>query len=383
MFEPVSQNDLTVTEMNLLGKLPDPFLREDGTRVRTREEWLDHRKSLYRSAVELQYGQVPPQPEFLEVETLTDNPKIRNYRIHTGTKSHPVTMRLQVLIPPDAERFPVIVTGDDCWLYGRNREYLDAALTRGIGWAFFDRTELAHDVRMEGRSHGALYETYPGMTFGAVAAWAWGYSRAVDALEKLDLPIDLDWTVFTGHSRGAKTAVLAGVLDSRARIVNPNSTCAGGCGCYRIHMKGVYGKEPERRSETLSDLLGRFAFWMSPELTAYAEREAELPFDEHYLKALIAPRTLYVSEAAGDLWANPVGSYETTAAAGEVYRFLGAGEHLYWSFRPGFHEHCPDDITMLVNVLRHERDGEALLPQFFRTPFVPPENAFDWRMPEN
>ena len=148
-------------------------------------------------------------------------------------------------------------------------------------------------------------------------------------------------------------------------------------------MKGIYGNEPERRSETLADLLGKFAFWMSPELISYAEREADLPFDEHFLKALIAPRTLYVSEAAGDLWANPVGSYETTLAAGEVYRFLNAGEHLYWSFRPGFHEHCPDDVALLVNVLRHERDGEELLPQFFRTPFVPPENAFDWRMPEN
>ena len=381
MFEPVKEDLLNVTELEVLGKLPDPFLKADGTRVKSPEEWEEQRRALYKTAVELQYGVQPPAPEFLTVEQLTDNQKIHDYRIHTGTYAHPVTMRLQVILPPDRENVPVIVTGDDCWLYGRNREYLNAALDRGVGWVFFDRAELAHDIRGEGRGHGPLYETYPGLSFGAIGAWAWGYSRAVDAIEKIDLPFDLNWIAFTGHSRGAKTAMLAGALDRRARIVNPNSTCAGACGCYRIHMKGIYGNEPEKKSETLADLLRRFDFWMAPELLPYAEREADLPFDEHFLKALVAPRTLYISEAAGDLWANPVGSYETTIAAREVFRFLGVEDRVYWSFRPGFHEHRPEDISLLVNVLLHERDGEELLPQFFRTPFPKPEPVFDWQAP--
>ena len=382
MFEPVSEKMLQVTELTVLGALPDPFLRPDGSRLQKPEDWQAQRAALLKTAVELQYGALPPQPEFLEVETLTDSPKVYNYRIHTGTRAKPVTMRLQVILPKTEEKVPVIVTGDDCWRYARNEDYLEAALQKGIGWAIFDRTELAHDVRAEGRGHGALYETYPAGTFGAIGAWAWGFSRAVDALEQLELPIDLDWITFTGHSRGAKTAALAGAVDARARIVNPNSTCAGACGCYRVHMKGIYGENPERRSETLADLLRRFSFWMGEGMAPYADNEAALPFDAHFLKALVAPRTLYISEAAGDLWANPVGSYQTTLAAREVYRFLGAEENLFWSFRPGFHEHLPDDIAMLANVICHQRNGEALDTRFFRTPFVPPAPIFDWKAPK-
>lgn len=50
----------------------------------------------------------------------------------------------------------------------------------------------------------------------------------------------------------------------------------------------------------------------------YIGRENELPFDTHFLKALVAPRILFVSEAAGDIWANPIGSWMTTEAAKEV-----------------------------------------------------------------
>ncbi|MBQ7565694.1 MAG: hypothetical protein IJT18_01120 [Oscillospiraceae bacterium] len=383
MFAPVTEDLLHVTQYELLGKLPDPILRTDGSRLRSPEEWDEHRKTLYKTAIELQYGTMPPQPEFLEVEPLSPEGKpMRVYHVHTGTREKPVTLRLVTLLPPDAENVPVIVTGDDCWRYARNADYLDAALKKGIGWVLFDRTELAHDVRGEGRRQGALYQTYPDRTFGAIGAWAWGYSRAVDALEQLALPIDLGWITFCGHSRGAKTAALAGALDERARIVNPNSTCAGACGCYRIHMKGFCGADAEKRSETLDDLLRRFDFWMGEGMAAYRDDEAALPFDAHFLKAMVAPRTLYISEAAGDLWANPVGSYETTIAAREVYRFLGAEENLIWSFRPGYHEHTADDVAMLVNVIRCKRYGEKLNDRFFRTPFPPPEDAFDWAAPK-
>ena len=61
---------IKVTEYTLLEKLPDPFMKADGQRVKTAEEFEEHKKELYKSAVELQYGTMPPAPEFLEVETL-------------------------------------------------------------------------------------------------------------------------------------------------------------------------------------------------------------------------------------------------------------------------------------------------------------------------
>ena len=83
------------------------------------------------------------------------------------------------------------------------------------------------------------------------------------------------------------------------------------------------------RSETLADLLSKFDFWMGEGMQKYAECEAELPFDSHFLKAMVAPRTLFVSEAVHDIWANPIGSWQTTLAAGEAFKLLGAEDQLY------------------------------------------------------
>ncbi len=379
-WDAVREDLLQVTGYDVLGGLPDPFLTEAGVRLTSPREWAARRAELYRTVIELQYGTQPPKPDLLTVERLCDDPRECTFIIHTGTRERPVRFRMHVLLPKTDEKCPVIVDGDGCWRYHMDRDYLNAALEKGVGWVLFDRTELAHDSRKEGRV-GALYQTYPGYTFGALGAWAWGYMRCVDALEKLDLPVDMDWIVFSGHSRGGKTAALAGALDARARVVNPNETCAGACGCYRVHMSGRYDGGPEQRSETLDDLWGRFAFWMGPDMGAYAGREADLPFDAHELKAMIAPRILFVSEAAGDLWANPVGSWQTTMAAGEVFRFLGAEKNLFWYFRPGRHAHAVADVTALVGVVRHCRSGEPLDPRLFRLPFKAPDLAFDWRCP--
>lgn len=373
----VNENTLHITEYELLEKLPDLFRMENGKKVQTREDWEARRKELFRTAVELQYGTQPPAPEFLEVETLYESPLHNTYKIHTGTKTHPISFRMKIILPKGVVSRPVIVDGDLCFGYAMDKDFLAAALDENVGWVLFDRTELAHDLQNEGRRKGELYDVYPEKTFGALGAWAWGYSRCVDALEKLALPgIDLSSIAFSGHSRGGKTAMLAGVLDTRAAVVNPNATCAGSCGCYRIHMSGYSDGIPEKRSERLSDLWKNFGYWLGPEMGQYAEDETTLPFDCHFLKALVAPRVLFVSEAAGDIWANPVGSWQTTMAAREAYRFLGAEENLYWYFRPGTHFHEVRDVRMLVNILLHLHDGAPLSEDFGVLPFVPPELAF-------
>jgi hypothetical protein len=113
----------------------------------------------------------------------------------------------------------------------------------------------------------------------------------------------------------------------------------------------------------------------------YIDHEAKLPFDSHYLKALVAPRALVVTEAASDIMANPVGSYQTTEAAGEVYKFLGCEDKLFWHFRSGKHSHAPEDLEMFLNVILHIWRGEPLKDSFFKLPFKPIEKAYKWSMP--
>ena len=373
----MNQDLLHVTKYEVLGQLPDLFKFRDGSPVETPKDWERRRAELYQTAVELQYGTLPPKPEFVEVEPLFVDSLVRTYRIHTGTKVAPVSFLMKLVLPAGGYNYPVIVDGDMCFSYYMNGEFLSAATDEGVAWVLFDRTELAHDIRDEGRCKGPLYNTYPDYTFGAIGAWAWGYSRCVDALEILckdqETPIvDLSLIAFSGHSRGGKTAALAGAVDTRAAIVNPNETCAGACSCYRIHIEGYCDGIPPFRSETLADLWRNFPFWMGPDLGDYANREAELPFDAHYLKSLVAPRVLFISEAAGDLWANPVGSWMTTMAAGKAFEFLGVPNNLYWYFREGTHHHMAGDVKMLVHIIKRQRDPSLPLPDaFFKTPFPP------------
>ena len=381
----VSEDMLNITEYRVLGKLPDPFLFHDGSRVKTKEDWQRRKSEMYREVIDLQYGTMPPKPEVFQVELLYKGGKGRadSYRITAGTKEKALSFRMQIFNPYEYkfEKMPVIIDGDACFVYSFDKEFLDVALNEGIGWVFFDRTELAHDISFEGRAKGALYEIYPSYTFGALGAWAWGYSRCVDAMEVLGFA-DMENIVFSGHSRGGKTAALAGALDERAAIVNPNETCAGACGCYRLHMRASYLGDSEGRSETLADLLKNFDFWMSEDMGEYAKKEQELPFDAHMLKAMVAPRILYVSEAAGDIWSNPIGSWHTTMAAKEVFRFLDAEENLFWSFRPGTHAHHLHDVEMLVHIIKRKLGvDEKMDERFYQLPFAKPELIFDWKAP--
>ncbi|MBQ1232053.1 MAG: hypothetical protein IIX86_00835 [Clostridia bacterium] len=387
---------LKVTKYETYGTLPDLFRFDDGTRMTSPDQWESRRAEIYRQAIELQYGTQPPAPEVFEYEELYIGSKgtMNTYRIKAGTKEQQVTFIAKLFlpdwgVPTPTPLPPVIVDGDLSFNYAFDKDFLHAALDKGIAWMLFDRTELAEDIQFRGRGHGPLHEVYPAYTFGALGAWAWGYSRCVDLLEKLGLT-NPDMIVFSGHSRGAKTAALAGALDTRAAIVNPNATCAGACSCYRIYFEGEYmgNNDPNRalmlkRSELLSDLWRNFDFWMGPDLGQYADRPEDLPFDAHSLKAMIAPRILFVSEGAGDLWANPIGSWQTTLAAGEVFKYLGVPENLYWYFRPGTHAHQPLDVEMLVNIILQRTIGAPADPRFSQIGFQKPELIFDWRAPQD
>lgn len=378
----VSKDLIKVTKYEVLGRLPQLLVFDNGEAVKTSEDWEKRRSEIYRTAVELQYGTMPPEPEFLEVEVICDHQSL-SCKIYTGRREKPISFYMKVILPQNAngKKCPVIVDGDACFDSYLADGFISAATDEGIAWAIFDRTELAHDSH-DGRK-GQIYETYPEYTFGAIGAWAWGYSRCVDALEKLfvdklEPAIDLSLIAFTGHSRGGKTAALAGALDKRAAIVNPNQSGMCGCGCYRIRMQGhCEGVSSNNRSEVLRDDVTLFPYWTGPELAAYVDHEAELPFDSHFLKALIAPRVLYTSDAAADIWANPIGAWMTNMAAKEAWKLLGAEENLCWRYREGVHSHTAEDIKMLVGVIKHYVDSRNPLPDgFFITPFEQPEFIF-------
>jgi hypothetical protein len=372
---------LQVTQYEVIDKLPDPFRFNDGSRVKTPADWRRRREELIETAAYLQYGHMPPEPDFLEVEPLyLGGPDRMNvYRIYTGRREHPVIFQMAIHMPKQSGKRPVVIDGDWCWDVMNDRYLAKMFTDRGIMLVKFNRCEIVPDIQGIPRN-SVIHRAYPEYDFGAIAAWAWGYSRCVDAVEKLGIA-DMNNITFTGLSRGGKTALLAGALDERAAIVNTEAPCAGGS-CYRIRMRAITENGTVGRSEELDDIVQRFPSWFSERMQQYIGRVTELPFDEHELKALVAPRVLFNSEAKSDIWAGPLCAYQSNIAAREVYRFLGAEENLLWYWRDGYHDQTMEDFEMLLNLICNRIEGEPLSDKFMNVPFDAPEAAFDWRAPQ-
>lgn len=355
--------------------LPNPFLFADGTALTSPSDWPKRRSEILQAIVELEYGGMPPAPLATHGELLHSNIMRKRggalyQTIRVTAQSEPsFSFILQLTVPPGDGPFPVIINGDACWKYLTD-EIAAELLQRNYILAQFNRTELAPDVYNSERLSG-LYPIYPDHEFGALSAWAWGYHRCIDVLEKLDC-VDASQITITGHSRGGKTVLLAGATDERIALTCPNNSGAGGAGCFR-------SQGPD--SETLTDLIRAIPYWFGPELKDYVGRENELPFDQHFLKALVAPRALLTTEALGDLWSNPSGTWQTHAAAEEVYRFLGVEKNISIAFREGGHEQNLTDWRVLLDFADQHFRGLEPASARAQNPFITSKRCYSWQAP--
>lgn len=181
-------------------------------------------------------------------------------------------------------------------------------------------TACYHDFypdRAGGRAESIYRLLYPASELGegnrsltAIGAWGRGYS-ILRELAETDPRTGNIWA--HGHSRLGKTALWAGAHDPRFfGIISNDSGCCGAA------------ISREKQGERYDDITRMFPHWLVPEADAYAFRENELPFDQHFLLSMMVPRPLMVCSASEDLWADPFNEYRSLKAVGEVYRLFGA-----------------------------------------------------------
>ncbi len=148
---------------------------------------------------------------------------------------------------------------------------------------------------------------------GKIAMWAWAAMRVLDYLYTRD-DIDLKNVAVLGHSRLGKTALVAGAFDDRFAFVHSNDSGSGGAGLFSLRNKD---------SESIEHLCRVFPFWFCKNFKKCVAKEGELPFDQHMLLSLIAPRCLSVGSASLDLWANPIAEQKCAEKASYAWNNLG------------------------------------------------------------
>jgi hypothetical protein len=303
--------------------LPDPLICNDGTKVTTVEQWENQRRpELMELFASQEYGRTPEEKIDVTYETLSENPTFLDGKAtarqvkFTFTNGRKSTDAVLLLILPNARtgKAPVVIS----YNYRGNQlagsdDSTGEIIERGYGMATMSYQDIYPDKPgMEEQSIVSLFASYTvtGQSpdkWQALGAWAWGLSRIVDYLETQER-VDADKLIVMGHSRLGKATLWAGAQDKRFSIVISNNSGCGGAALSK-HVSG----------ETVGKITTSFPYWFCPSFSDYADKEAEMPFDQHELIALIAPRPVYIASAEDDKWGDPRGEYLAGYYAGPVY----------------------------------------------------------------
>ena len=170
-------------------------------------------------------------------------------------------------------------------------------------------------------------------SWGAISAWAWGASRVLDWLETMD-DIDSRHVAVVGHSRGGKTSLWAAASDTRFAMACVNDS--GCCGAKLNHAAVPC-------SETIQQDNNNNPHWFCRAYRQFNGKDAHIPFDQHWIAALVAPRLLYIASASMDFGAGPWGEFLTARHASPAWELYGrkglVEDHCYAVEKP-FHGGC-------------------------------------------
>ena len=155
-------------------------------------------------------------------------------------------------------------------------------------------------------------------SWGAISAWAWGASRVADWLET-EPRADKGRLAVVGLSRLGKAALWAGATDTRFALTC--SDCSGCCGAKLNHIE-LDGVRPGYKDEHIDRIL-RFRHWFARRFDRYAGKDLEMPFDQHQLIALCAPRLVAVASASDDEGAGPLAEYWAARLASPAWELYG------------------------------------------------------------
>jgi hypothetical protein len=328
--------------------LPDPLRLKNGKQVKNAKTWWKERRPEIVEDFDREvYGRVPANAPKVKWEVVSstkemngDVPVItKNLVGHADNSAYPlisVDIQLTLSTPANAPGpVPVMIEFDlspevlasfakrfpDFFKAQKGPTWQQQLLAKGWGYASLIATSIQDD-KAEALTEGVIGLANHGQArklddWGALRAWAWGASRALDHFET-DPAVDAKQVGITGHSRYGKAALVAMAYDQRFAIGYISSSGEGGAELYRRHW-----------GEQLENLAGGEYYWMAGNLIKYGSDPLtvnDLPVDSHELITLCAPRPVFISGgtlAAGDGWVDARGMFLAAVGAGPVYKLLG------------------------------------------------------------
>ncbi|MCP9770452.1 acetylxylan esterase [Lacihabitans sp. LS3-19] len=338
--------------------LPDALILKNGKKVKNEADWWTKRRPEIVEDFEMEiYGKLPSNIPNLKWEVLSvKDTTVGNYPIkekllkgivdNSAFPSITVEIELLVTTPVNiSSAVPLVI--EFGWINSPwNKEPIKAIglgsaneptwkeqlISRGIGYAILVPSSIQAD-NGAGLTKGIIGLTNKGAyrkpeDWGALRAWAWGASRALDYLET-DKDVDAKRVAIEGLSRYGKAAIVAMAFEPRISLGFIGSSGAGGAKILRR----VFGEQVE-------NLAGSGEYhWFCGNFIKYTSTKTpdDLPVDAHELIALCAPRPIFISSGSPQVegnWIDTKGMFEGAANAGSVYRLLGKKDLGTMSFPP-------------------------------------------------
>lgn len=302
--------------------LPDLFTNLAGQKVETKEMWQSRREELKAVLAEQYHGKCQVHTKNVQAEVLKRDEQWAfagkaiyerlnlTVEMEEGSYSYPC----HLVLPKSAEKVPVFVYMSFEPGYVEELLPTEEIIDNGFGIACFCYEDIA-PAEKDGceKGLGAFGGRVTDDAWGKTAMWAWAASRLTDYIVTRD-EIDTKRIAVAGHSRLGKAALVAGALDERFSLVISNDSGGAGAAIFR-------GKEGEMVKNFREG--GTSCLWFCKNFCQYVRREHEMPFDMHFLTALIAPRNLYIASAEEDLHADPKSEFLNAVETSKVYEFLG------------------------------------------------------------
>ncbi len=338
--------------------LPDPLKLKNGKPVTSAKQWWNQRRAeIVEDFDREMYGRAPkvtPKVNW-EVTSTTNEEKYGHAVVtkqligHVDNSSYPqVTVNIQLALttPANAKgQVPVIVEfGFIGPRPGAPPPPSAAAAANALppwqkqvldkGWAY--ATLVPGSIQADngaGLTAGIIGLVNKGQPrkvddWGALRAWAWGLSRALDYFET-DKTINAKQVALEGHSRYGKATLVTMAYEPRLAVAFVSSSGAGGA---KIHRRNNYGEMVENVAAPSE------YHWMAGNYLKYAGplTANDLPVDAHELVALCAPRAVFISSGAvnGDGWVDAKGMFLAGAHAGPLYKLLGKKPMTTMEFPP-------------------------------------------------